>query len=235
MPSEADKRRAVAASRRDRPDPRAAAARQPDVRRGVPARACAHAAEHHRALRLAGRQVRRRRRRRDRRSAAIGGGTREIWRAQYLAGCDGGRSFVRRSLALRYQRLRQARLAALRRAHERDLFPRADALSRSPRPPPRLALLGRSIPRCAATIITLNERRRIPGVLQGRRTTARRRPTTSMAQIDAARVGADLPIRSSAIGRGPRASRWWPSASSPAASSSPATPRICSRRPAASA
>ena len=27
----------------------------------------------------------------------------ETWRAQYLAGCDGGRSFVRRSLALRYQ------------------------------------------------------------------------------------------------------------------------------------
>ena len=27
---------------------------------------------------------------------------RETWRAQYLAGCDGGRSFVRRSLALRY-------------------------------------------------------------------------------------------------------------------------------------
>ncbi len=26
----------------------------------------------------------------------------EIWRAQYLVGCDGGRSFVRRSLALRY-------------------------------------------------------------------------------------------------------------------------------------
>jgi 2-polyprenyl-6-methoxyphenol hydroxylase-like FAD-dependent oxidoreductase len=26
----------------------------------------------------------------------------ETWRAQYLAGCDGGRSFVRRSLALRY-------------------------------------------------------------------------------------------------------------------------------------
>jgi 2-polyprenyl-6-methoxyphenol hydroxylase-like FAD-dependent oxidoreductase len=33
--------------------------------------------------------------------AAAGGG-KEIWRAQYLAGCDGGRSFVRRSLALRY-------------------------------------------------------------------------------------------------------------------------------------
>jgi 2-polyprenyl-6-methoxyphenol hydroxylase-like FAD-dependent oxidoreductase len=30
-------------------------------------------------------------------------GKRETWRAQYLAGCDGGRSFVRRSLALRYQ------------------------------------------------------------------------------------------------------------------------------------
>jgi 2-polyprenyl-6-methoxyphenol hydroxylase-like FAD-dependent oxidoreductase len=29
-------------------------------------------------------------------------GAREIWRAQYLVGCDGGRSFVRRSLALRY-------------------------------------------------------------------------------------------------------------------------------------
>lgn len=29
-------------------------------------------------------------------------GSRETWRAQYLVGCDGGRSFVRRSLALRY-------------------------------------------------------------------------------------------------------------------------------------
>jgi 2-polyprenyl-6-methoxyphenol hydroxylase-like FAD-dependent oxidoreductase len=29
-------------------------------------------------------------------------GKRETWHAQYLAGCDGGRSFVRRSLALRY-------------------------------------------------------------------------------------------------------------------------------------
>src|SRR5262245_45464247 len=33
--------------------------------------------------------------------AASPGGS-ERWRAQYLAGCDGGRSFVRRSLALRY-------------------------------------------------------------------------------------------------------------------------------------
>ena len=33
---------------------------------------------------------------------AASGGARESWRAQYLAGCDGGRSFVRRSLALRY-------------------------------------------------------------------------------------------------------------------------------------
>jgi 2-polyprenyl-6-methoxyphenol hydroxylase-like FAD-dependent oxidoreductase len=31
-----------------------------------------------------------------------GGGGRETWRAQYLAGCDGGRSAVRRALALRY-------------------------------------------------------------------------------------------------------------------------------------
>jgi len=33
---------------------------------------------------------------------AADGGRREHWRAQYLVGCDGGRSFVRRSLALRY-------------------------------------------------------------------------------------------------------------------------------------
>ncbi len=34
--------------------------------------------------------------------AASRSGARETWRAQYLVGCDGGRSFVRRSLALRY-------------------------------------------------------------------------------------------------------------------------------------
>jgi len=33
---------------------------------------------------------------------AADGSRREHWRAQYLVGCDGGRSFVRRSLALRY-------------------------------------------------------------------------------------------------------------------------------------
>jgi 2-polyprenyl-6-methoxyphenol hydroxylase-like FAD-dependent oxidoreductase len=33
---------------------------------------------------------------------AASDGVRESWRAQYLAGCDGGRSLVRRSLALRY-------------------------------------------------------------------------------------------------------------------------------------
>jgi 2-polyprenyl-6-methoxyphenol hydroxylase-like FAD-dependent oxidoreductase len=47
MPSEAD-----------RPGTRAAAARQPDVRRGVPACARPHAPEHHDPLRLAGRQIR---------------------------------------------------------------------------------------------------------------------------------------------------------------------------------
>jgi 2-polyprenyl-6-methoxyphenol hydroxylase-like FAD-dependent oxidoreductase len=35
-------------------------------------------------------------------SENVGSGLRETWRAQYLVGCDGGRSFVRRSLALRY-------------------------------------------------------------------------------------------------------------------------------------
>jgi 2-polyprenyl-6-methoxyphenol hydroxylase-like FAD-dependent oxidoreductase len=33
---------------------------------------------------------------------AVAGGERETWRAQYLVGCDGGRSYVRRALALRY-------------------------------------------------------------------------------------------------------------------------------------
>ena len=35
-------------------------------------------------------------------AVSTGNSAREIWRAQYLVGCDGGRSFVRRSLALRY-------------------------------------------------------------------------------------------------------------------------------------
>jgi 2-polyprenyl-6-methoxyphenol hydroxylase-like FAD-dependent oxidoreductase len=36
---------------------------------------------------------------------AEGSGARETWRAQYLVGCDGGRSAVRRALALRYHGL----------------------------------------------------------------------------------------------------------------------------------
>jgi len=35
-------------------------------------------------------------------AAPTGDGAREIWRAHYLIGCDGGRSFVRRFLSLRY-------------------------------------------------------------------------------------------------------------------------------------
>ena len=42
------------------------------------------------------------RRRRHGRGRSPPAAARESWRAQYLAGCDGGRSFVRRSLALRY-------------------------------------------------------------------------------------------------------------------------------------
>jgi 2-polyprenyl-6-methoxyphenol hydroxylase-like FAD-dependent oxidoreductase len=34
--------------------------------------------------------------------AGVNKGAQETWRAQYLIGCDGGRSFVRRSLSLRY-------------------------------------------------------------------------------------------------------------------------------------
>ena len=100
MPSEADKRRAVAASAATDQIPEPLLARQSDVRRGVPAGARAHAAQHHHSLRLAG----------DRPPEDADGvtveaesdGGRESWRAQYLAGCDGGRSFVRRALALRY-------------------------------------------------------------------------------------------------------------------------------------
>src|SRR4029079_13401205 len=35
-------------------------------------------------------------------AASTGDSVRETWRAQYLVGCAGGRSFVRRSLARRY-------------------------------------------------------------------------------------------------------------------------------------
>jgi 2-polyprenyl-6-methoxyphenol hydroxylase-like FAD-dependent oxidoreductase len=35
-------------------------------------------------------------------SETVSNGEKETWRAQYLVGCDGGRSFVRRSLSLRY-------------------------------------------------------------------------------------------------------------------------------------
>jgi 2-polyprenyl-6-methoxyphenol hydroxylase-like FAD-dependent oxidoreductase len=36
-------------------------------------------------------------------SQNLSGGDAETWRAQYLAGCDGGRSFVRRSLGIQYE------------------------------------------------------------------------------------------------------------------------------------
>ena len=68
-------------------------------------------------------------------------GARESWRAQYLAGCDGGRSLVRRSLALRYHGFATLDSPQSRRPPERHLLPRADAVPRPSRPPRRLELL----------------------------------------------------------------------------------------------
>ena len=111
------------------------------------------------------------------------------------------------------QRLRLARLAALWRPAERDLFPRADALPRSSRPPARLELLGGPSRRAAAPSsrsTTTRSSWRSPR----RPTMARRRPTRRMAHDRSARRRRRTAgQRSSAIGRGPRASRWWPSAS----------------------
>ena len=70
------------------------------------------------------------------RPAARRPGARNIWSA---ATADAASCAVRWRSA---KRLRQARRAALRRPHDRHAYARADALSRPPRAPSRLAILG---------------------------------------------------------------------------------------------
>ena len=100
--------------------------------------------------------------------AAEAAGGQETWRAQYLAGCDGGRSFVRRALALRYNGFATLDSPLLRRAAERDLLSRTNALPRSPRAPAGLELLDRQ-PEGPLHDPLAQQRRRVPGVLQSSR------------------------------------------------------------------
>ena len=221
--------------RRDRPDARAAAPRQPDVRRGVPAGARAHAARTSPSA-SAGRSTGF-----DEDADGVtveaeptGGGARETWRAQYLAGCDGGRSFVRRSLALRYNGF-----ASLDSPHyggrQNATYFRAPTLYRdhlAHRPGWNYWMVN---PEGPLHHHLAQRRRGVPGVLQGarrRRAADRRGACASMHRAPSA---PNCRSRSSATGRGPPAWRWSPNASSPAAWCWPATPCICSRRPAASA
>ena len=199
--------------RRHRPDPRAAAARQPDVRRGVPARARAHAAEHHHPLRLAGDRLRRRTPTASRSRRNPTAAPRELARA--ISRRLRRRAQLRAPLAgAALQRLRLARLAALRRPPERDLFPRADALPRSSRAPAGLELLDRQSRRAAApsSRSTIDEE-----FLAFSKAPDDGTPPTDEAHgrtIVRAPSAPTCRSRSSATGRGPRASRWWPSASS---------------------
>jgi 2-polyprenyl-6-methoxyphenol hydroxylase-like FAD-dependent oxidoreductase len=157
------------------------------------------------------------------------GGARETWRAQYLVGCDGGRSFVRRSLALKYQGF-----ASLDSPHyggrQNATYFRAPTLYRdhlAHRPGWNYWMVN---PKGRCTIISLNDVQEFLAFSKGADDGA---PPTDADMVGVIRraVGTDLPV--SIIGHWP--SRWWPSASQPTASCSPATPCICSRRPAASA
>ncbi len=162
---------------------------------------------------------------------AESGGSREGWRAEYLAGCDGGRSFVRRSLALRYHGF-----ASLDSPHyggrQNATYFRAPTLYRdhlAHRPGWNYWIVH---PQGRCTIISLNNDEEF---LAFSKAPDDGSPPTdeSAVRVILRSVGADLPV--SIIGHWPwtRASRWWQSASRPAAWCWPATPCICSRRPAA--
>ena len=158
----------------------------------------------------------------------------ETWRAQYLAGCDGGRSFVRRSLALRYHGF-----ASLDSPHyggrQNATYFRAPTLYRdhlAHRPGWNYWVVN---PKGRCTIISLNDDDEFlafskapddgtpptdEDVARDDRARRRRRP-----------AGQDH--RPLALDRGRRAGGR--ALRRPAAWCWPATPCICSRRPAASA
>ena len=134
------------------------------------------------------------------------GGAREIWRAQYLAGCDGGRSFVRRSLALRYNGF-----ASLDSPHyggrQNATYFRAPTLYRdhlAHRPGWNYWVVN---PKGRCTIISLNDPDEFLAFSKGSDDGAA--PTDeSMAGVVRRAVGADLPVsdhRPLAVDRGRRA------------------------------
>ena len=124
-----------------------------------------------------------------------------------------------------------------RRPHDRDPSARADAataiISRTGRGWQYWVVNPRGA-RCTIISVNGDDEFLMFSKAAERRRAADRRRRWPRAMRRA--VGADIAGRgASAIGPGPRASRWWPSASAPAAWCSPAMPCICSRRPAASA
>ncbi len=120
-------------------------------------------------------------------------GSKETWRAQYLAGCDGGRSFVRRSLALRYHGF-----ASLDSPHyggrQNATYFRAPTLYRdhlAHRPGWNYWMVN---PKGRCTIITLNDPDECLAVSTGSDDGA---PPTDedMAGVILRAVGTDLPIK----------------------------------------
>ena len=159
---------------------------------------------------------------------------RESWRAQYLAGCDGGRSFVRRSLALRY-----SGFASLDSPHyggrQNATYFRAPTLYRdhlAHRPGWNYWVVH---PKGRCTIISLNNDEEFLAFSKAPDDGAP--PTDESAARDhrarRRRRTADQDHRSLAVDRGRRAGGR--ALRRPAAWCWPATPCICSRRPAASA
>ena len=121
------------------------------------------------------------------------GGAREIWRAQYLVGCDGGRSFVRRSLALRYNGF-----ASLDSPHyggrQNATYFRAPTLYRdhlAHRPGWNYWVVN---PKGRCTLITLNDPDEFLAFSKG--SDDGKPPTDEdMARVILRAVGADLPIK----------------------------------------
>ncbi len=157
---------------------------------------------------------------------------REIWHFHYLAGCDGGRSFVRRALDIGFR----GEGALEERYFGGRMF---STYIRSPGLAellhPRRAWQYWAVnPDVRSTVISVDGRDEF---LFRTKAAAPNRPAEDddiRAVLDAC-AGTAIPVTSSATSHGRRARLWWPSASRIGAFFSPATRCICLRRPAASA
>ena len=162
---------------------------------------------------------------------AVTGGRRECWRAQYLVGCDGARSFVRRTLGAAYHgfgALQQAYMGGRMIASHI----RAPTLLR--------ACFGE---RRGWQYWSINpERQMMLGSLNGndeflvfaQQAEPHHVPDDSMiAKMIIRAAGAELPVQILAIGRGAQAWRLFPNDLGRAAYFSRAMPSICLRLPAA--